>query len=70
MYIVIEIQTNGENTATIVNVYASRAQAESQYHTILAAAALSNVQIHAATMLTAEGMELMHQAYIHQQAEE
>ena len=69
MYIVIEIQTNGESTATIVNSYGSRALAEQQYHTILAAAAVSNVQIHAATMLAADGRELMHQAYTHGQGE-
>ena len=65
MFIVMEIQVNGDQVATIVNTYAIRAAAESQYHTILAAAAVSQVQIHSAVLLSAEGKEIMHQSYTH-----
>jgi len=68
MYIVIEIQVNGDQVGTIVNKYGSRAEAESQYHTVLAAAAISSVQIHSATMLSASGKELMNQSYVHEVA--
>jgi len=68
MYIVIEIQVNGDQVGTIVNKYGSRADAESQYHTILAFAATSSVQIHSAVILSAEGKELMRQSYVHEVA--
>ena len=64
-YIVIELQTSNGTTANIVTTYATREQAESKYHTILAAAAVSSVEIHAATILTPDGFQLMHEAYTH-----
>ena len=65
-YIVIELQTNNGTTANIVTTHETRAAAESKYHTILAAAAVSNVEIHAATILTPDGFQLMSQSYNHQ----
>lgn len=65
MYIVIELQTNGSTTANIVNSYATRNEAEQKYHLILSAAAVSSVEIHAAVMLTADGMLINSQAYHH-----
>lgn len=64
MFIVIEIQTN-DTVATIVNAYADRAQAESKYHQILTAAAVSNVPKHGAVMLTDEGERLKNECYLH-----
>ena len=64
-YIVIELQTNNGQTANIVTTHATREEAESKYHTVLAAAAISNVEIHAATILTPDGFQLMAQAYHH-----
>lgn len=66
MYIVIELQTNGNTTTNLVNAYDTRAEAEQKYHLILSAAAVSNVEIHAAVMLTAEGMVINSQAYHHE----
>jgi len=68
-YIVIELQTNNGTTANIVTTYPTREEAESKYHTILAAAAVSNVEIHAATILTPDGFQLMSKAYNHPTAE-
>lgn len=66
MFIVIEIQTNADGTVgTIVNSYASQPQAESKYHTILAAAALSAVPVHAAVILTNDGRMVSFQSYDH-----
>lgn len=64
MFIVIEIQTS-DNVATIVNSYDSRPQAESKYHQILTAAAVSTVPKHGAIMLTDEGERLKNECYIH-----
>lgn len=63
-YVVMEIQTDAnDNTATIVNVYDNAAQAESKYYTILAAAALSNLFIHSAVIIMADGAPYMHYSY-------
>jgi hypothetical protein len=70
MYIVIEIQTTTENVSTIVNSYPERAQAESKYHQILFAAAVSSVPKHGAVMLTDEGERLKNECYIHAEEEE
>ena len=56
MFIVIELQTNENNkTANIVTAYTDRAEAESKFHTILSAAATSQVPTHAAVMLDERG---------------
>lgn len=65
MYFVIELQTNGGQTANIVSAYETREAAESKYHTILAAAAISSVEKHAAVIITEEGFEIVHQCYVH-----
>lgn len=65
-YIVIELQTTNGTTAALVNNYPTRNEAEQKYHQILAAAAVSNVEIHAATILTPDGFQLMSQSYNHQ----
>lgn len=65
MYFVIELQTNNGETANIVTSHATREAAESKYHTILAAAAVSNVAKHAAVIISEEGFPIMHQCYIH-----
>jgi len=64
-YYVIELQTTGGQTAYLVDGYASREAAEAKYHTILAAAAVSAVEKHAAVILTEEGFEIMHECYKH-----
>lgn len=43
----------------------ARLKAESQYHTILAAAALSNTAMHSASLLAADGRVLLNQFYNH-----
>lgn len=67
-YIIIEIQKSADGTvAYLVNKNASRNGAESIYHQILAAAAISNVYQHTAVLLTDTGVEIMHQCYNHPQ---
>lgn len=68
-YIVIELQTNREGaTANIVTAYTDRYQAETKYHSILAAAAASNVYIHAATILDMYGGVIKSEHYQHETA--
>lgn len=62
-YIVIEMQTSGGATAAITNTYADYPHAEQAYHTILAAAAVSEVTIHSASMLTERGNLVKYECY-------
>lgn len=55
MYIVIELQTNNGKTANIVNAYDDLYTAFNKYHSILAAAAVSTVEVHTALILTETG---------------
>ena len=52
-YIVLEIQTNANGeVANLLTVYNERSAAENKYYTILAAAALSELPVHLAMILT------------------
>ena len=66
MYIVNEYQTTNGVTA-IVTPYttANLNQAESAYHSKLASAAISSVEIHAVTLESDEGFQLKRECYHH-----
>lgn len=55
MFIVIELQTNNGTTANIVNAYADLNTAFNKYHSILASAAVSTVEVHTAVILNEVG---------------
>ena len=68
-YLVIEIRTNADGT--ISNTVTSfdpdkRMQAENKYHSVLAAAAISDKPIHSAALMTAEGFTLEYKCYRHE----
>lgn len=66
MYIVIELQTNADGAvANLVYQYASRDEAENKFHSILAAAAISSLPVHAAVMLTNAGTIVRSEYYRH-----
>ena len=66
MYIVIELQKNADgNVTNIVTDFATLAEAESKYYTILAAAAISKVPVHSAIIVSEEGFPVKHQCYKH-----
>ena len=63
-YLVIEIQTNSDGTVgNLISSYDNRNEAERQYYLILAAAAISQLPIHTAVLLTNDGRLLEHHAY-------
>jgi len=71
-YYIIEIQqyATGEYGHIVHFAYdedasKARLKAESKYHEVLAAAAVSELQSHAATLLTADGRLIMSQCYKH-----
>lgn len=69
-YVVIELQTYADETVgNIVTAFTDRGQAEQKYHTILAAAAVSDLPKHAAVILANDGHSLMYQCYRHDSVE-
>lgn len=67
-YIVMEIQTNSDGTVgNLVTAHDTRNAAESAYHGVLAAAAISALPTHAAVLLTSEGSMLDTRCYVHEQ---
>lgn len=64
-YIVIEIQKSQDGTVAIppVATYDNLFDALSRYHTILAAAAISDVPVHSAVILTDVGQQIRMDSY-------
>lgn len=56
MYIVTELQTNGETTAILNYTYTDKNIALQQYHTILASAAVSKVEVHTVLIINEIGL--------------
>lgn len=67
MYLVTEIQTfeNG-GVQTPTYAYTEESQAVGKYHSILAAAAVSSLPVHACMMYTEEGFYLRHECIKHE----
>lgn len=66
-YIVIELQRLASGAvANLVTSYDSRLQAESKYHTVLAAAAVSSVPAHSAIIVDECGNLIDSKCYIHE----
>ena len=70
-YLVIEIQTNADGKIGILTFsYDDRNEAESKYHAVLAAAAISALPMHTCDLIQADGILLARQSYAHEQATE
>lgn len=65
-YIVVELQTTNGQTSNIVTVYSDLAHAESAYHSVLASAALSEVEYHTALILNEQGMTIEQRCFEHE----
>ena len=65
-YVIIENQTS-DSSAVIVNTFDNYTQAEQDYHTKLASAAVSNVPVHAVTMLKERGQLIKYECYDHRE---
>lgn len=71
-FYIIEIQqnANGEYGHIVHFAYdedatKARLKAESKYHSVLASAAVSELQSHSATLITSDGRAIMNQCYRH-----
>lgn len=63
-YLILEIQTAADGTvATLITQKDDLNQAQSTYYSILAAAAISQIPLHAAVLMTNEGIVLMFQSF-------
>lgn len=65
MYIVSEFQTNAGTTAILNYTYTEQPIAEQKYHEILAAASISSVEIHAASIFDEFGCVYKNEFYVH-----
>lgn len=65
LYIVDELQTNNGQLAVIRTEFPTREQAESKYHAVLSAAAISSVEVHAAIWFDNRGRYIDSKGYEH-----
>ena len=67
MYLVMELQKNEDgHVSNIVTEHETLPQAESKYHAVLSAAAVSDIPIHSAILVSEEGFPVKNQCYKHQ----
>ena len=68
MYLVMELQKNKDgHVANIVTEHETLALAESKYHMVLSAAAVSGIPVHSAIILSDEGFPMEHRRWKHEQ---
>jgi len=66
MYILQEIQTTGNQTALVpAQTFTDKNQAESAYHTAMAAAAISDVTVHTVVLMDEHGNTVRREFYEH-----
>lgn len=64
MYIVIELQKNTDGkVAHLVTEHNTLAEAESKFYSVLAYAAVSEISVHSAAVLTEEGISVLNKTY-------
>lgn len=70
-YVVVEIQTYTDGKiGSLVTGFDTYNEAASKYHTVLAAAAMSKLPVHAAVLLDNQGGARASQYFTHEQQEE
>lgn len=69
MYSVIELQTNDNATVHIYQNAETFSEAMSKYHTVLAAAAVSQVEQHACIVVDEKGRYIARECYEHPRQE-
>lgn len=68
MYTVIELQTTGATTSVVPPVaYSTQQAAESKFHEVMAAAAISSVPIHSCVILDEKGFAIKREDYVHEE---
>ena len=70
MYLVIELQTDDGKMANLAYSYETQNEAESKFHSILAAAAVSSIEVHTAVVIDEQGCVLANGSYTHRKETE
>lgn len=65
LYVVIELQKNGNQMANIVTSHDTLADAQYKFHTVAAAAAISNVEKHSIALLNDDGFPIERATFEH-----
>ena len=60
MFIVLEVQKNGEQTSVLTSVYEEKDPARGKYYEILSYAAQSSVPYHSALLIDEQGESMVH----------
>lgn len=68
-FLVLELQHNEDNVATLINQYDSLKEAQSAYYTILSYAAVSEIEHHAAMIINEEGAVYYNESFAHPKPE-
>ena len=66
MFAVIEIQKNGDTSTPITTLFDNKDEAYSKYHTVLASAAISEIEEHSAILVSEEGNYMLHEKFVHE----
>lgn len=69
LYIVIELQKNGNQMGNIVTSYETLQEAQCKFHTVAAAAAISNVEKHSVALLNDDGFPIERATFEHRNDE-
>lgn len=64
-YIVIELQKTGDTLADLEYAYTDYNRVLEKYHKVLAAAAVSNVEVHSASVLDDTGVVMKNECFMH-----
>ena len=67
LYIVIELQKNGDQMGNIVTSHSTLADAEYKFHTVAASAAISQVEKHSVALLNEEGFPIERATFEHKE---
>ena len=65
-FIVTEIQTSNSVSSVLTSTHADLQEAYSKYYTILGFAAVSNIECHAASLMTETGEHIKHDVFRHE----
>ena len=65
LYIVVELQKNGEQMANIVTSHTTLQDAQYKFHTVAASAAISQVEKHSVALLNEDGFPIERTTFEH-----
>lgn len=67
LYVVVELQKNGNQMGNVVTSHNTLQDAHYKFHTVAAAAAISNVEKHSVVLLNDDGFSIERVTYEHEQ---